>query len=83
MNTTDTTILGQESPGIHPAFPVAHKSFLHSEWNGLSKREYIAAQLLSGLLAGRKVAGRQFKNLAAVAIAHADELLEQIGDAQI
>lgn len=75
--------MSAESPGIHPAFPVDHKSFLHSEWNGLSKREYVAAQLLSGLLAGRKVAGRRFKNLAAIAIHHADELLSQIAESPV
>lgn len=73
----------QERPGIHPAFPVAHKTMLHSEWNGLSKREYVATELLSGLLAGRKVAPKRFKSLAAMAIHHADELLQQLMDAPV
>lgn len=76
--------LHRERPGIHPAYPVDQKSrFLDSEWNGLSKREYVATQLLSGLLASRKVAPKRFKSLAAMAIHHADELLQQLQDAPV
>lgn len=73
-----------EASGIQPAFPVEPKSrYIDSEWNGLTKREYIATQLLSGLLAGRKVAGRRFKNLASIAIHHADELLAQVSESPV
>jgi hypothetical protein len=73
----------QERPGIHPAFPVSHKTFLHSEWNGLSKREYVATALLAGLLARRAIAPKRFKSLAHYAISHADELLQQLLDAPV
>lgn len=70
--------------GQYPASPVDHKNrFADSEWNGLTKREYIAIHLLNGLLAQRKVQHRSFKNLARTAIAHADELLTQLGEAPV
>lgn len=72
----------REFSGIHPAFPVAdtRSQFIPSEWNGLTKREYIAAQLLSGLLAARRTrtSTKAFNRLAADAIKHADELMLQL-----
>lgn len=71
----------KETPGIHPAFPVDTKSrFIDSEWNGLSKREYIATQILNGLLS--RGAARTPK-LVPDAIAMADEMLKQIGESPL
>lgn len=77
-----TTTLRRESPGIHPAFPVSAKGFIDSEWNGLTKREYMAATLLAGLLTQRRTT-RRFKSLAATAVKHADDLLQQLQDAPV
>lgn len=66
--------------GIHPAFPLgAQGRLIAGELNGLTKREYVASQLLGGLLANRRRASaKTFQKLAAEAIDHADELLRQL-----
>lgn len=72
-------MLPGEFAGISPAFPVPTNSQIYSEWNGLTKREYVATQLLSGLLASRKKTARKtFEALAREAIEHADELMRQL-----
>lgn len=72
-----------EFAGIAPAFPVRPESQIHSEFNGLTKREYVAAQLLSGLLASKKTGAKTFDKLAAEAIRHADELMRQLQVSEI
>lgn len=71
--------LKPEFTAVHPAFPVS-QSLIHTELNGLTKREYIAAALLSGLLASKKTrtSDKTFAKLAREAIEHADELLRQL-----
>ena len=69
-----------EFTGIHPAFPLGQNGkLIAGELNGLTKREYVASQLLGGLLAGRRApSAKTFNKLAREAIAHADELLRQL-----
>lgn len=63
-----------EHPSVRPAFPIGHEGYLHSEWNGLTKREYVAAHLLSGLLTHPSRA-KDFKRLSGKAVNLADALL--------
>jgi hypothetical protein len=84
MSTSDTMSsidVLPENPSVRPAFPVAQESAIHSEWNGLSKREYVATHLLSGLLARGAVTPGQFTSLAELAVSEADELLKILQEA--
>lgn len=66
----------EEFPGVHPAFPVNARGSIQSEFNGMTKSEYVSMHLLSGLLAGRRApSAKAFGKLAAEAIKHADELI--------
>lgn len=78
---TDRGDLEHELPGIHPAFPIEPASAMFTEYNGLTKREYIATALLTGLLTQRRVKAKTFSALVGEAIEHTDELLQQLGDA--
>lgn len=71
-----------EFTGIHPAFPLGPNGrLIAGELNGLTKREYVASQLLGGLLAGRRApSAKTFHKLAGEAIEHADQLLKQLQD---
>lgn len=71
--------------GVHPAFPLGPNGrLIAGELNGLTKREYVASQLLGGLLAGRRApSAKTFNRLAREAIAHADELLRQLQDSGV
>lgn len=81
MSTNDTMSIQPENPSVQPAFPVSHESQLHSEWNGLTKREFVATHLLSGLLARGAVTPAQFTSLAALAVSEADEMLKLLQEA--
>lgn len=72
--------LKPEFTGVHPAFPLRAGSTITSDLSGLSKREYIAAALLSGLLAAKRgrTSSKTFNRLAREAIEHADELIRQL-----
>lgn len=78
---TATVELPQELPGIYPAFPIKPGNELYAPANGLTKREYIATALLSGLLAQRTVRAKRFAALVGEAIEHTDELLYQLANA--
>ena len=56
-----------------PAFSVPDGA----DWYGMTKREYLAAMAMQGLLASGKVKG--FANVEAIAAEYADALLSEIG----
>ena len=68
-----------ESGSVQPAFPLPDRArLIESDRNGLTKREYVATMLLSGLLSCHGAKPKAFKKLAGEAIKHADELIKQI-----
>lgn len=67
--------MSKESNADKPAFPARVKAMGYT--NGLTKREWIATQLLAGSLANPD-AGRNLKISAEMAILRADELLKQL-----
>lgn len=71
---------GGESTGELPAFPIGAGRLIAHDLNGLTRREYVAVQLLTGMLSGRSSAPsvKVFDTLAAVAIKQADALINQL-----
>lgn len=75
-----------------PAFPTNAR--MHSEAQGITKREYFAAMAMQGILASRSLQKALYRDvsaglyedrthqnaLAAEAVMQADELLKQLGE---
>jgi hypothetical protein len=67
----------------NPAFPIEKWGNHNEPTYGLSKREYMSTHILQGMLASKKTypPGRE-SSLAAVAVNHADALIEELEKAK-
>ena len=65
-----------------PAFGISAVPGEHAAAHGLTKREYIAAKLMAGLLASPDYANSAWKVMAEQAVAGADVLIRELNKDQ-